>query len=159
MTIPTPELTDLNKKVRDKLQPLLHEKAVMGYAFSYSKLLALLTRMGAEDPNLEISKCILAVDSKSEDEAKSKVNDKIAAIYSEEELKSLRSEDPFGRRMDYMIYESTTPARLNSTKLVEIAPSLGISTKKALELVAKATTPGSPYVAVVARAVKEGKGE
>jgi hypothetical protein len=157
MTIPTPELTDLAKPIRVKLEKLLHEKAVLGYGFSYTKLHKLLADVGVDaneiDPMLQ--DCILAVDDASHKDAKTDLNDRISAIYAEEDLKSLRAADPFGRKMDFLLYESKTAPQLSKTKLVEMAPKFNISTKRAIEWIEASTTPGKPYIALVARGVKE----
>jgi len=157
MNVPTPELTDLAKGVRKKLEGLLHERAVLGYAFSYSKLFSLVSQFMENDEaaHTAIQDCILAIDDESEKDVKKDLNDRIAAIYSENDLSSLRAVDPFGRKMDFLLYESKTASQLSKTKLVEYAPEFGISTKKALSWIEKSTTPGKPYTTLVARGVKE----
>jgi len=156
--VPSPTLSDIPSKERRKLEKLLFERDVLGYAFSYAKLFRLIESLGNysdEDIHASLQDCILAFDTPQEDEAKKDLNDRISAILTEHGLKGLRSPDPFGRLMDLSMYESTSAPRFNRDKAVEIAPSLGVSTTKILEILERATSPGKTFAAVKVQAVRQ----
>ena len=149
-------LNDLPRKERDNLRKLLYERDILGYAFSYSKLFALLSNYLASDECHEyLQDCILAFDTNQEDQAKSELNDQISAILLENGMTGVRSPDPFGRLMDCTIYTSTSPPRFNRNKAIELAPSMGVSTTAIMAILDSATSPGSAYAAVRVVAVKQ----
>lgn len=149
-------ISDVPSKERDKLRRYLHERDVLGYAFSYSKLFKLVsTFLDKEDTHEALQDCILAFDTSQEDETKKELNDKISEILLENGMKGIRSPDPFNRLMDCTIYESTSAPRFNRNKAIEIAPKYGVSTSKMMEILEASTTPGSQFVAVRVVAVKE----
>lgn len=153
--LPPAELSDLNRKDRTKLESLLQERAVLGYAFSYTKLHRLLESL-VEDADAAIQDCISAVDDDSLKTAKSDLTDRISAIYAENNLSSVLFQDPFGRKMNSCLYESKTGARLNQTKMVESAPGLiNVSSAKIQKLIDACTEPGKSYTALRLMAVKE----
>ncbi len=160
--VPAPTLSDIPAKERRKLETLIHERDVLGYAFSYKKLFRLIEGLGSysdDDIHAALQDCILAFDTPQEDDAKKDLNDRITAILAEHGLQSMRSPDPFGRLMDVLVYESRSGPKFNRDKAVEIAPTLGVSTTKIMEILERATSPGKPFVAVKVQAVKQKDGE
>lgn len=147
-------LLDIARAQRQKLSKLLFERIVLGYAFSYSKLYKLLESCGMDDEEIrvQLSKCILATGDEEEKTVKADLNDQISSIYVQNDIKSLREADPFGRVKDCGVYESKSVI-LNKSKLIENAPTFGISTSKIMELIA-ASTITTPFVAMSVREVK-----
>ena len=151
-----PKMIDaLPAKDKRKLQGLIEERAVLGYAFSYRQLHKLLAHYISNETELldALHNCIEAVDDKQEKEAKAGLNDGIAEILQAHELRGVRTADPFGDAIDTAAYSSSTSS-LSKTKLVELAPSYGISTTKMLDLIEKSTT-STEYAAVRITRVKE----
>lgn len=157
--VPPPDLTDIERKDRAKLQKLFFERAVLGYAFSYSKLLKLMLKIGFDEKeaHAELQDCIIAFDTNQEEEAKRDVNNKLSAIFAENGVKGVRTEDPFGRKMDCSAYESSSSS-FSQKRALELGPTFGLATATLARLFEKATTK-TPYVAVRMVAVKEKEDE
>jgi len=157
--VPTPTLFDLPSAEAKKLRKLLFERDVLGYAFSYAALLKLVTSL---QPNADESEaveaifgCVAACKDDEEKTVKDGLKEKIGEIFLTHDIKAVRHEDPFGRKMDCILYETKTPSRLDQKKMVEMAPQFKIPTGKLMELMEAATKPGEPYVAMKVVEVKE----
>lgn len=149
-------IKDIPATKHRKLKDLIHERAVLGYGFSFKKLYRLITKFVPETDEalVLIHNCISAVDDKEQKAVQSELNDGISAIYTEHGVKSLRDSDPFGRTLDIGILENSGIPRIDKNRMLEVAPTLGISTSKIIELIEKSTVK-TPFVTVSVRGVKE----
>lgn len=163
--VPPSTTKDIDKKQRVSLTHLLHEKAILGYAFSYEKLrqelwVKLLKRHDMEEDEFVVilQNCVAAFNDEAERKYKDEINDGISAIFSENGIKTLRDSDPFGREKDFIYFESTS-SHFSRDKAVEIAVAkYRISAEKMTSILEEATTK-RPFVTIQARDVKEKKEE
>ncbi len=155
--VPTPTLYDIPAAEAKKLKKLLFERDFLGYALSYAALSKLLGRYIPDDTEMAemLSGCIAAFTSEDETTAKDELRGRIGDIFLNHDIKSVRHEDMFGRNMDCVLYESTSGAKLDKTRMLELAPKFGISITKLKELMDAATEPGKPFVAMKVVEVKE----
>lgn len=163
--IPPSTITDVDRAVRKKLHALLWERAVMTYAFSWEKLIHALIKITEsatalpEGELVEILKsCVIAFTEEEAKEHKAILNDKIADIYDDFGVKTLRDSDPFGRIKDYIMQNGTSTS-CPQKRVLEIAVSkYGINADKLAQAFEDATI-RSPFVTVQARDVKESPDE
>jgi hypothetical protein len=166
--VPPSTIAEIPKKQREKAERLMHERAVLGYAFSYQKLVENITEVVArasEDDFINsshrdeaIKQCIQdSIEAYSEDDcksAKNRLNEKLCALFAENGIKTLRDTDPFGRQKDYILMESASTS-CPRDRVIEIAVSkYGIPAKKLAQAFADATVK-TPFTTLQARDVKE----
>lgn len=150
------ELRDIERKDRAKLNKWLMERCFIGYGLSYSKLKSLLCRfIGDDEVDEAIQDCVLAFDDATCKDVVDGINKEISSILLNNGLQGLRFHDQFNRQMTTTLYESSSGSRLNKDKMVELGPSIGISTDKVMKLIEISTTPGKSYTALRVQAVKE----
>lgn len=159
--VPPSTTSDVDRKQRKKLMSLFAERTVLGYTFSFEKLVKMVRRIDPEvtdeGARKMIESCIIAYTEDETKKLKADINDDIAAIFTENGIKTLRDADPFGNRMDFVYVESTSTS-FSSTRCKELAPKFGIDTDVIVKLLEQSTTK-TPFVTVQARRVKEGNGE
>lgn len=147
MTIPTPTIESLPTPDRKKLTRLLNDRAMFGLLFSYTKL---LKAVGSVDT---IKACISAADEDEAKEEKTRINDGISEVLSENSITAVRGPDQFGLVRDLIYIESKGTPVINRTRAIELAPKYGLSTAKAMEWLEAATT-RTPFSTVQCRKVK-----
>lgn len=161
MNQPTPLINEIkDRSQRNKIKSLLHERETLGYAFSLKKLLSMLSDVtDDEDEALALlGKCIVAKTEDDEKEIKTELNKQISTIMLDNDLVSVRSDDPWGQTMDCVVYTSKSASRFTATKAIEVWPKkFGISPTKAQEMIDAATTEGKDFTAVAVRPVKTEK--
>lgn len=167
--LPPSTLQDIPKKDRPKVERMQYERSVLGYAFSFEGLMSniqtLVTKAVDEktlpDPE-EIKEAIKrSVAAFNEDEAKtakSRLNDKLQGIYLANGIKTLRDVDPFGRRKDYILIESTSTS-FKKDEAIEIALKRYRIPAKTMTAIFEAATHKTPFTTMQARDVKEGNGD
>lgn len=162
MNQPTPQLTEIkDRAARTKLQKLLHERECLSYSFSYKALVRALTALATEGGDEEtiinlIGQCIVATTEDELKGIKKSLNDEISTIMLDNDLTAVRSEDPWDRKMDCVIYTHPGSSRFNATRAIEIWPSkYKISPAKAQEMIEAATVAGKEYTVVAVTPVRE----
>jgi hypothetical protein len=158
MTTPPADISQVSFKDRTKLKQLIYERAMIGYVFSYEKLVnAMNEALNGRNVDIVwlIQSAIVAWDDNAAKELKDKLNEQISAIFSENGIeKTLRHEDPFGNAKD-IIYMSSTASSFSKESAAQIAlADYGIPAATFQEILARATIK-TPYVTVQCRNVKD----
>ena len=136
-----------DRRQRKELTNLLRERAFLTVAMSLKSLLA-----AGLTPD-QITQCVAAWDDKSEYKLKDDMNNRIAAILTDNGITSLREQDAFGNTKDYIWMEGGS-AVLNSGKLRTELLARKIAPDVVAEIIESATT-RSKYYTLQCRSVKE----
>lgn len=164
--IPSSTITDITKKKdRARLQFMLAERSVLGYTFSWEKLLTLaseLLNMDADDcPDLA-AKLVEAVCAFKEEDAKAikeALNEEIAEIYTQYGIETLEHPDPFGNNIVFLMMHSHSTSFKKADAMELLVRRFKLDAKDVSD-VFKECTKSSPFTTVQARRVKsndEGK--
>lgn len=156
--VPPATLSDVKDRTQRKdLSKLLHEKEVLGYAFSYRKLCNMIQALDG-DPS-ELQDCIVAFNKDQEDLEKDKLNTRIEAILKENKITSMRETDPFGRVKDVLYYSSTSTSFAQS-RAIDKAAKYKIDPAQLKKLFEDpSVTIKTPTTIVVVKDVKETENE
>lgn len=153
--VPTPTITDVDRKHRKKLEQHFAERDFLNYAVSYDKLRRTLIRLGVDESEVTetISDCVLAWDDKQEKSVKEDLNDRISAILGENGISSVELTNPFGVPKIGLVYSSSNTS-LNKGLLKTKLISRGVSTTIVEWAMEEATTK-TEYTTLQIRSVKK----
>lgn len=121
-TVPPKTINDLPRDVRKEFERLAFERSVLGYAFSFERLVKLLSSTGLsrEEATTHLEACIVAWKEDEAKKLKESIGDKITNIYTENGIdKTLRYLDPFDRPKDYIMAEGTAVS-MSQNKAIEL---------------------------------------
>jgi hypothetical protein len=121
--LPPNTINDVPKSIRNTLKALLHERSLIGYTFSFERLLHHFAKVGvAHDSAVAyIQESIVAWKDSEAKAVKETLNERITNIYTEHGIdKTLRDTDPFGRSKDYIMMEGVSTS-FSKDKALQIA--------------------------------------
>lgn len=160
--VPPAILDDVPKKQRAKLKAAMMERAVLGYSFSWEKLVDTLEdRFGIEPEDIAglLVQCIASFNDKDTKEIRDRLTEEIAQVLAQEEIKTLRQPDPFGRVKDFVLLHSTSSSFSQQRAMDLGVQKYGLKATM-LETLFKEATTKTPYTTITVRDVKDkGEGE
>ena len=149
-------LNDIEKKQRAKLEAAFMERAVLAYAFSWTKLTRMLKAAGWNQDEIRqrLCSCIAAYRDEDEKALREELNETIAGEFQLSGVSTVRHHDPFGRPKDFIVMQGTSTSFSKQTAMDLLVAECKVPAKKIADIWERATSK-SKFTTIQARDVRE----